>query len=291
MSWLITGGTGQLGTALSKELSKRNISFTLYSSKDLDICSAPSVMDKISKLSPSVIVNCAAWTNVDGAEGNEEISMRINGGGAENVAVAAKSCGARVVHISTDYVFSGETGQPWEINANLNPQTAYGRSKAEGERRVLEAIPEDVYVIRTAWLYSPWGKNFVKTILKQALSAESMVAVVDDQLGQPTSAEDLARQIVELVSSNSPPGIYHGTNAGRATWFEFAQEIFKLAGADVSRVVPVQSIQFPSLAKRPSNSVLSHAGWKDVKVAPMRDWRNALLESLPAIILTVLQEE
>jgi dTDP-4-dehydrorhamnose reductase len=291
MSWLITGGTGQLGTALSMELSKRNISFISCSSKDLDISNAPSVLDKISKLAPSVVVNCAAWTNVDGAEANEEISMRINGWGAENVAVAAKSCGAKVVHISTDYVFSGETGWPWEINENRNPQTAYGRSKAEGEKRVLEAIPEDVYVIRTAWLYSPWGKNFVKSILKQAFSGESMVAVVDDQLGQPTSAGDLARQIVELVSSDSPPGIYHGTNAGRATWFEFAQEIFKLAGADVSRVVPVQSSEFPRPAKRPSNSVLSHAGWMNVKVAPMRDWRNALSESLPAIIFTVLEEE
>ena len=291
MSWLITGGSGQLGIAVSQELGDRGILFEAWSSQDLDITQGPIVRDLIPKLSPKVIINCAAWTDVDGAENNELQASRVNKDGAENIALAAKECDAKLIHISTDYVFSGKSETPWEIDDEINPQSTYGRTKAEGDSRVLAVYPENSSLVRTAWLYSPWGKNFAKMITKLAIKGESEVRVVNDQIGQPTLAMDLAKQLVELGLSTSPPGIYHGTNSGQATWFDFAQVIFKFTGADVNRLVPVSSSDFLRPAKRPSFSVLSHDAWVGTSVQPMRDWRIALAEAMPAIISAVQAEE
>jgi dTDP-4-dehydrorhamnose reductase len=290
MTWLITGGSGQLGIAVSQELGERGILFTALGSEDLDITQGPTVRNFVSQLSPTLIINCAAWTDVDGAESNEPQASRVNADGAENIALAAKQCGAKLIHVSTDYVFSGESQTPWQVADEINPQSAYGRTKALGEIRVLASHPENSFVVRTAWLYSPWGKNFAKTMTKLALKGEGEVSVVNYQVGQPTSASDLAKQLVELGLSTSPAGIYHGTNSGQATWFEFAQEIFKLAGADVGRVAPVSSSEYPRPAKRPSYSVLSHDAWATTAVKPLRDWRIALADVMPAIISAVKAE-
>jgi dTDP-4-dehydrorhamnose reductase len=290
MSWLITGGSGQLGIAVSQELGERGILFTAWGSKDLNITQGPIVRDLVSQWSPTVIINCAAWTDVDGAESNEPQASRVNGDGAENIALAAKQCGAKLMHVSTDYIFSGQGKTPWQIDDRIDPQSAYGRTKAEGESRVLGAYPENSSIVRTAWLYSSWGKNFAKTMTRLALNSESEVRVVNDQMGQPTAAIDLAKQLVELGLSSSPAGIYHGTNSGEATWFEFAQKIFELAGADVSRVVPVSSSEYPRPAKRPSYSVLSHDAWANTSVKPLRDWRIALADAMPTIISAVKAE-
>ena len=291
MSWLITGGSGQLGIAVSQELDKLGIAFDAWSSKDLDITQSSTVSDAIEKFSPIVIINCAAWTDVDGAESHEVEASRVNSDGPENLGLAAKLSNSKLIHISTDYVFSGEGQSPWQIADEINPQSAYGRTKALGESRVLAAYPESSFVVRTAWLYNPWGKNFAKTMTKLALKGDGEVRVVNDQVGQPTSASDLAKQLVELGLSTSPAGIYHGTNSGQATWFEFAQEIFKLAGADVGRVIPVSSSEYPRPAKRPSYSVLSHDAWANTSVKPLRDWRIALADVMPAIISVVKAEE
>ena len=291
MTWLITGGSGQLGIAVSQELGERGLLFKAWSSKDLNITQGPIVRDFVSDLSPKVIINCASWTDVDGAEINEFETSRVNGDGAENLALAAKNCGAKLIHISTDYVFSGEGKTPWQVNDSINPQSAYGRTKANGEERVLSAYPENSTIVRTAWLYSPWGKNFAKTMTRLAINGDGEVRVVNDQMGQPTSATDLAKQLVELGLSNSLAGIYHGTNSGQGTWFEFAQEIFKLAGADLNRVVPVSSNEYPRPAKRPSYSVLGHDAWTKTTIQPMRDWRIALEEAMPAIISAVKAED
>ena len=291
MSWLITGGSGQLGIAVSQVLGERGILFHARNSQDLDITQGPIVRDVIAKLSPDVIVNCAAWTDVDGAESNERSASRVNSDGVENIARAAKECGTKLIHISTDYVFSGQSKAPWEVDDEINPQSAYGRTKAEGENRVIILYPELTSIVRTAWLYSPWGKNFANTMTKLAIKGEGEVRVVNDQVGQPTSAIDLAQQLVALGSSTFPAGIYHGTNSGQATWFEFAQEIFFLAGADVERVIPVSASEYPRPAKRPSYSVLSHDAWAKTSVEPMRDWRIALAEAMPAIISEVKAEE
>jgi dTDP-4-dehydrorhamnose reductase len=291
MSWLITGGSGQLGIAVSRELDRHGIAFDAWSSKDLDVTQRSMVIESIENLSPTVIINCAAWTDVDGAESNEVAASKVNSHGAENLALSAKRCSAKLIHVSTDYVFSGKRESPWRTTDEINPQSAYGRTKALGESRVLAANPGSSFVLRTAWLYSPWGKNFAKTVTKLAIKGDGEVRVVNDQVGQPTSAEDLAKQIVELGLSTSPAGIYHGTNSGQATWFEFAQEIFKLAGADVGRVTPVSSTEYPRPAKRPSYSVLSHDAWESTSVKLTRDWRIALTEAMPAIISAVKTEE
>ena len=291
MSWLITGRSGQLGIAVSQELGERASDFRAWSSADLNITQEPIVRKFIGELSPKVIINCAAWTDVDGAENNELLSARVNSDGAENVAIAAKHCGARLIHISTDYVFSGDSDSPWEIDDPVAPQTVYGRTKAEGETRVLNAYPENSFIVRTAWLYSPWGKNFAKTMTRLAIKGDEEIRVVNDQLGQPTSAIDLAKRLVELGLSNTPVGIYHGTNSGQATWFEFSQEIFQLVGADVGRVVPISSSEYPRPTKRPAYSVLSHKAWAETSIEPMRNWRIALAETMPAIISSVEAEE
>jgi dTDP-4-dehydrorhamnose reductase len=287
MTWLITGGSGQLGIAISEELGARGLVFIAPNSLELDITLSLIVPTFIAQISPEVIINCAAWTDVDGAETNEPEAARVNGDGAENLAVAAKHCGAKLIHISTDYVFSGVGKTPWQVTDEIDPQSAYGRTKADGEGRVLGTYPENSSIVRTAWLYSPWNKNFAKTITRLALNGDDEVRVVNDQMGQPTSTTDLAKQLVELSLSSSPAGIYHGTNSGEATWFEFAREIFKLSGADVNRVVPVSSSEFPRPAKRPTYSVLSHDSWTKTTVKPMRDWRIALEEAMPVIISLV----
>jgi dTDP-4-dehydrorhamnose reductase len=291
MSWLITGGSGQLGIEVSQELDKHGIAFDAWSSKDLDIAQSSRVTEAIEKLAPTVVINCAAWTDVDGAESHELDASRVNSDGPENLAAAAKQCNSKLIHVSTDYVFSGESQTPWQVADEINPQSAYGRTKAQGESRVLASHPENSFVVRTAWLYSPWGKNFAKTMTKLAFKGYGLVRVVNDQVGQPTSASDLAKQLVELGLSASPAGIYHGTNSGQATWFEFAQEIFKIAGADVGRVIPLSSTEYPRPAKRPSYSVLSHDAWASTSVKPMRDWRIALVEAMPDIISAVKAEE
>jgi dTDP-4-dehydrorhamnose reductase len=291
MSWLITGGSGQLGIALSQELTARGILFEAWSSKELNITQEHAVRNSISKLSPKVIINCAAWTDVDGAEKNEFLASKVNSLGAENIALAAKMCNSKLIQISTDYVFSGNSNGPWAVEAQVNPRSTYGRTKAEGESRVISAYPENTSIVRTAWLYSPWGKNFAKTMTNFALRSKGQVRVVNNQVGQPTSAIELAKLVVELSQSDSPSGIYHGTNAGQATWFEFAQMIFKFVGASTDRVIPALANEFPRPAERPAYSVLSHNSWAKTSVEPMRDWRIALSEVMPAIISAVQKEE
>jgi dTDP-4-dehydrorhamnose reductase len=291
MTWLITGGSGQLGIALAEELDARGLIFKAVGSKDLDITQGPVVHDLVSRVSPTVIINCAAWTDVDGAESHEIDASRVNSDGPENLAIAAKRWNSKLIHVSTDYVFSGDSQSPWQISDEINPQSAYGRTKAQGESRVLANYSENSFIVRTAWLYSPWGKNFAKTMTKLAIQGTGEVRVVNDQVGQPTSASDLAKQLVELGLSTSPAGIFHGTNSGQASWYEFAQEIFNLAGADVGRVNPVSSSEYPRPAKRPSYSVLSHDAWASTSVKPLSDWRIALAEAMPAIISAVKTEE
>jgi dTDP-4-dehydrorhamnose reductase len=194
------------------------------------------------------------------------------------------------VQISTDYVFSGDASSPWSEKALHNPQSIYGSTKSEGEKFVLTTLPSNSYVVRTAWLYSSVGKNFAKTMINLALNQKGEVRVVNDQIGQPTFAGDLAEQIVELVLSEAPAGIYHGTNSGQATWFELSQAIFSIAGADVSRVIPVSTTEFPRPAKRPAYSVLGHDAWTGTPVPAMRNWKIALEEAMPAIISAVKAE-
>ena len=290
MTWLITGASGQLGLALQEELTQHGIDFVGANSSELDITKPLIVNQMVDLIKPSVIINAAAWTDVDGAESNESTAYSVNSLGPENLAIAASQAGAHLVQISTDYVFSGDTYSHWSENAPHNPQSVYGSTKSKGENFVLSALPLNSYVVRTAWLYSSKGQNFAKTMASLALNKEGEVRVINDQVGQPTFAGDLAKQIVELVLSEAPAGIYHGTNSGQATWFELAQKIFSLVGADVSRVIPVSTSEFPRPAKRPTYSVLGHDAWAGTSVTEMRNWKIALEEAMPAIISAVKAE-
>jgi dTDP-4-dehydrorhamnose reductase len=290
MTWLITGASGQLGLALQEEVTQRGIEFVAANSSELDITKPIIVNQIVNLIEPNVIVNSAAWTDVDGAESNESAAYSVNTLGPQNLAFAASKAGAQLVQISTDYVFLGEASSPWNENAPHDPQSVYGLTKSEGEKFVQTALPTASYVVRTAWLYSSRGENFAKTMVDLALNQDGEVRVVNDQIGQPTFAGDLAKQIVELVLSEAPTGIYHGTNSGQATWFEFAQEIFKLVGTDVSRVIPISTSEFPRPAKRPAYSVLSHDAWAGTSVTAMRNWKIALEEAMPAIISAVKAE-
>ena len=295
MSWIIAGGEGQLGKALTFVLKERGIDFNSYGSADLDIRSPINSKNILAKICPTVVINAAAWTDVDRAESEPESAYSVNAQGALNLAIAAKEVGAVFAQISTDYVFSGPRSTPWQERDVRDPASVYGSSKAAGEVAVLSAYPEATYLFRTAWLYSPWGKNFAKTMTRLALKGKEQVRVVGDQIGQPTSALDLARQIIDAISIELPYGIYHGTNSGEASWFEFAQEIFRLSGEDINRLVQIDSTEIARLANRPVYSVLGHEAWKltgatGVTIPAMRNWLIALDEIMPEIISEIDME-
>lgn len=274
--WLVIGAAGQLGTDLMSVLGEQAVGVDL---PQIDITDPDSVAAVVAEVGPDIVVNCAAYTAVDDAETHEQVATAINGDGVAHIVAAARGC--RLVQISTDYVFDGSATSPYPEDAALAPVSAYGRSKAAGERAVAEH--PDAFIVRTAWLYGATGKNFVKTMLGLERTRET-VSVVDDQVGQPTWSADLARQIVTLAGSDAAPGIYHGTNSGQTSWYGFTRRIYELVGADPDRVLPTTSADFQRPAPRPAFSVLGHDRWREAGLEPMRSWDQALDEALPAII-------
>jgi dTDP-4-dehydrorhamnose reductase len=291
LKWAILGGEGQLGRAMAAELARTNTEFISLSHMQLDITNQNDIDTFFSMELPDVVLNAAAWTNVDLAESQEKEAFLINASGPKLLAEGCAKFDSKFLHISTDYVFSGISDSPWSESSEVAPVSAYGRTKAAGERAVLDVYPSGSYVIRTAWLYSPIGRNFAKTLLKFALNETSSIEVVIDQVGQPTSANDLARQIQRMIVQSVSPGIYHGTNSGQASWFEFAQKVFELAEVDFGRVVPVDSTRFPRTAKRPAYSVLGHNHWMQEGLSPMQSWQSALNDVFPAILQAIKQGE
>ena len=274
MRFLITGASGMLGRDLQVALAGREV--TALSRSDLDITDHAAVRAAVAD--HDVVINAAAYTKVDDAESHERDAAMVNAVGAGHIAQATAEEGALLVQLSTDYVFDGTATSPYDEEAPMRPASAYGRTKADGERRALDANPEGTFIVRTAWLYGEHGPNFARTML--ALGSERPeVSVVTDQLGQPTWTMDLARQIVALVDSDAPVGIYHGTAGGEATWFDFAREVFARGGLDPDKVTPTTSTAFVRPAPRPAYSVLGHTAWSEAGLSPMRDWRVALREA------------
>jgi len=230
-----------------------------------------------------VVVNAAAWTKVDDAETHEAQAFSVNAVGAANLACACSATGARMVQVSTDYVFSGDATTSYDEDAPLAPRSAYGRTKGSGEWAVRAHLPSASWVVRTAWLYGAHGPNFVRTMAGLAGERET-VSVVDDQVGQPTWTVDVARAIVRLVESEAPFGSYHATSSGETTWFGFARAIFTGLGLDPARVQPTTTDAFPRPAPRPAYSVLGNAAWSRAGLPGLRDWREALTEALPIVI-------
>jgi len=291
---LVVGGTGQLGVELDRILGARpDSAVRAPGSAELDVTDPRSVSAAVAEFAaatresglPPVVVNAAAHTAVDRAESEPERAAEINARGAERVAAACASRGVLLVHVSTDYVFSGTADAPYEPDDPAEPRTVYGRTKLDGERAVL-ASGARAWIVRTAWVYGAGGANFVKTMARLAAERPE-VSVVDDQVGAPTWAADLADGIVELAATataGSGPGrrVLHRTNAGRASWFEFARAVFAELGADPERVRPCSSAEFPRPAPRPAWSVLSGAAWAAEGLAPARDWREALTAAFAA---------
>ncbi len=284
MNILITGSNGQLGTELvSRYLDRAQEEVFVGDLPNLDITSEESVASIFANVAPDLVINCAAWTAVDAAEEKEREAFAVN---AEGPAILAQYCarvGARMVQISTDYVFAGDAREPYAESAHAEPVTAYGRTKLAGENFVRELLPENHIVIRTAWLYSQTGHNFVKTIIRSQKERDTL-SVVTDQIGQPTSAADLADQIISLLDKFPGSGTFHGTNSGVTSWFEFARAIMSEIGQDPQRVLPTDSSSYVQLAPRPAYSVLGHEGWASVGMEPMRDWRIALRDAIPEIM-------
>jgi dTDP-4-dehydrorhamnose reductase len=280
--WAILGGHGQLGCSFRDVLSAAGISHEILGRNGVDITNMSSVSSQLTAIHPTVIVNCAAWTAVDNAEDFESDAFAINAEGARNVAIAARTIGARLVHISTDYVFPGDEVSARDEDAATGPSSVYGASKLAGEEAVLSEYSANSLIVRTAWLYSKYGGNFVKTMVRKALTS-SEVRVVNDQHGQPTSAVDLADHVVDLVQHNEAQGIFHGTNSGSTTWYDLTRAIYEMLGVSTSLVSPVDSSAYPTKALRPSNSVLGHQRTLSLGIPEMRTWLEALAASLPEI--------
>jgi dTDP-4-dehydrorhamnose reductase len=281
--WLVAGASGMLGTDLVAALASAGEPVTGMDRAELDVTDGAAVIDALASHRPDVVVNCAAWTAVDDAEAAEEQALAVNSGGAASLAAGCAAAGARMVQVSTDYVFAGDAGRPYAEDDVPAPRTAYGRTKLAGERAVLGRLPGSGYVVRTAWLYGAHGPNFVRTMIR--LEGERpTVDVVDDQHGQPTWTTDVASQIIMLIHSAAAPGIYHATSSGQATWFGLARETFGLLGADPARVRPIPSSELTRPAPRPVYSVLGHAAWARLTVPPIGDWRQGLNRAFPQLL-------
>ena len=285
--WLVTGAAGMLGSDLLSVLDGvPGIETTAVTRAELDIADLDAVRAVVAGHDAGrydVVINAAAWTDVDGAETQEAAATVVNGDGVRNLAAACAEQGTVLLHVSTDYVFDGKGTSPYPEDAPTDPLNAYGRSKLVGEQAVLEQLPAHGYVVRTAWLYGEHGGNFVATMLKLAGRMDNLT-VVDDQRGQPTWSYELARQLVALgraaLDGDAPAGVYHGTASGETTWFGLARAAFELSGLDPERIRPTTSDAFVRPAPRPGYSVLGHDSWSAAGLKPLPEWRESLAEAI-----------
>lgn len=280
---LVTGASGQLGSEIRERSARYSgYEFIFTDAGELDITDAAATAAFIAASQPTWVINCAAYTAVDRAEDEEALATKINAGGVENLVNALQGTGCRLIHISTDYVFDGNSPVPYTEDDTPSPASAYGRSKLAGEKAAMKW--PDTMIIRTSWLYSSYGNNFVKTILSKAGSAQSL-NVVFDQAGSPTYAADLAASIMDIISgvirnsSNFVPGIFNYSNEGVCSWFDLAIEIVKEAGSPCA-VLPVRSSAWPSRVKRPAYSVLDKTRIRENYNLRIPHWRTSLINCI-----------
>lgn len=284
MKILLTGADGQLGQVIQKVSKHHEI--TPVDVGQLDICDAAAVDRFVGELRPQVIINAAAYTAVDKAESQSELAHNINAAGPANLAAAAQKYHARLLHVSTDYVFDGHSFRPYEVDDATNPMSVYGKTKLDGETAVLAGC-SDRAIVRTAWLYSEFGNNFVKTMLK-LMKERPVLNVVADQIGTPTAADTLAKCLL-LLAETDGQGIYHCTDAGVASWYDFASSIRRvgecagLLPETAAAVRPIPSSAYPTPAVRPVCAVLSKKRiYEELNFEPVH-WQNKLLEVLKEI--------
>lgn len=271
MRVLVTGVKGQLGYDVMNELAGRGHEGIGVDIQEMDITDAASVEKVITEAAPDAVIHCAAYTAVDAAEDNVDLCRRVNAGGTENIARVCKALNCKMMYISTDYVFNGQGTRPWEPDDKREPLNVYGQTKYEGELAV-ETL-EKFFLVRIAWVFGANGKNFIKTMLNLGKTRDHLT-VVADQIGSPTYTYDLARLLVDMIETDKY-GRYHATNEGLCSWYEFACEIFKQAGMNVT-VSPVTSDQYPAKAKRPMNSRMDKSKLDEMGFKRLPSWQDAL---------------
>lgn len=279
MRVFVTGVKGQLGYDLMNELEKQGLEGIGVDIDEMDITDADQVNKVIKEAAPDAVIHCAAYTAVDAAEDNEEICRKVNAQGTENIAKVCEELDIKMMYISTDYVFNGQGERPWEPDDEREPLNVYGQTKYEGELAIEEHVKK-FFTVRIAWVFGVNGKNFIKTMLNLGKTHDHLT-VVNDQTGSPTYTYDLARLLVDMIQTDKY-GRYHATNEGLCTWYEFACEIFKQAGMDVS-VAPVSSDEYPAKAKRPSNSRMDKSKLTANGFQPLPTWQDALSRYLKEI--------
>lgn len=275
MKYLITGSNGQLGRALQEEFKNSSDEIILHDVDTLDITDNKQVEEILHKAKPNVVFNCAAYTNVDKCEENIDLAYKINALGVQNLAMSCKNVGAKLVHISTDYVFSGDEKAPRIESDFTAPRTVYGKSKLYGEE-LLKQFGERYFIVRTAWLYGD-GNNFVRTMLKLSKD-HNKLTVVADQFGSPTNAKDLAKVLIEL-SKTQYYGLYHGTCQGSCSWYEFTKKIYEIMGIK-NEVIKVTSEEFKRPAPRPNYSILDNFCLRLRGLDRFRPWEEAIKDYL-----------
>ncbi|CAN5300630.1 dTDP-4-dehydrorhamnose reductase [soil metagenome] len=279
MNLLVTGAGGMLGQTLCPYLAKRGHSVAAFGKEEFDITDQPAVQRIIEEQRPDLIVHCAAYTLVDQAETDVDLAFAINERGTENVAIAAGKLGIPMLFVSTDYVFDGSSATPYTINCQTGPISIYGKSKLAGELAVKRHCPNH-YIVRTSWLYGPYGRNFVDTIYKLA-EERDQIKVVADQVGSPTSTITLSEMIADLIASKRC-GVYHATDDGVTTWYDFAREIVKHLESKGKKVEvwPIETKDMPRPAPRPAYSALDKSELVAVLGRPLTPWQEALHEYL-----------
>ncbi|WP_244834514.1 dTDP-4-dehydrorhamnose reductase [Clostridium sp. BJN0001] len=276
---LVTGVNGQLGYDVIRELKKRNIEFTAAGRDEFDITDAKKTDEFIEKLKPECVIHCAAYTAVDRAEDEKELCAKVNVSGTENIAKACKKIDAKIVYISTDYVYDGKGDKPFEVDGNINPLSVYGKTKYEGELKVKEYL-DKYFIVRISWVFGINGNNFIKTMLRLGKEKEE-INVVSDQIGSPTYTKDLAYLLCDMVQTEKY-GIYNATNEGFCSWAEFASEIMNQAGLKC-KVNFITTSEYPSKAVRPMNSRMSKKKLLDNGFKVLPDWKDALKNYLGEI--------
>lgn len=272
MKILVTGYNGQLGYDVVKELNSRSVECRGVDREDFDITDRDETVGYICDYAPDAVIHCAAYTAVDRAEDDEENCRKVNADGTENIAVACEKLRAKMLYVSTDYVYGGDGEAPFETDSPTNPKNVYGVTKLEGEKAVMKYI-DKFFIVRTSWVFGINGSNFVKTMLRLGDEKESL-NVVCDQVGSPTYTPDLARLICDLIVTEKY-GIYHGTNENFCSWAEFAEEIMKLGGKKTV-INPVPSSEYPTKAERPHNSRLSKKCLDEAGIKRLPTWQDAL---------------
>ena len=279
---LITGANGQLGNEM-RVLSAENPEYTYFFTDvaELDICNEQAVLDFVKANNIHVIVNCAAYTAVDNAEDNVELCSKLNADAVGYLAKAAEANGAEFIQISTDYVFDGTAHIPYQETELTCPNSVYGKTKLAGEQNALSLCSRSM-VIRTAWLYSTFGNNFVKTMIRLGKERDSL-GVIFDQIGTPTYARDLARAIFAAIRQGVVPGVYHFSNEGVCSWYDFTKAIHRLAGITTCQVKPLHTSEYPAKAKRPHYSVLDKTKIKNMYGMEIPYWEDSLKECINAL--------